>query len=317
MADLTDRNFDTYSLGEKAFFALASLRQVVRPRTNLIAVFGGEFGLELMQWQGYVRARRPKYKEVHVITFPGRDYLYEGCHVHAHDIPLHLAGFRYGALTPAEARRMADQKAAELGLKDYDIFLPALLGTQYHKRLFWRQDFRLFQEPPIAGVLRDIVFHFRAVRKSGDHVKNYPAPLAEELVQLCLAQGLSVSCIGHPEYSLCPKGCEDHRRVKLQETVAAICSARVIVGEISGPTHLANLCGKPAVYWAPFPHKADFARRWNPFDVPLYVATDETHEPAPQRVLDSVLSAFQDMKKRSDNFRAPLFRLPAIRIAYH
>ena len=308
---------DTYSLPEKVRFALASLRQLATPKTNLIAVYGGEFGYELMQWQGYVRARRPKYKEVHVITFPGREYLYEGCSVSAHDIPLHAAGFRYGVLTPAESSRMAKAKAAELGWTDYDVFLPALLGTQYHKRLFWRQDFRLFEEPPINGVVRDITFHFRAVRKSGDHVKNYPPALAEKLVELCLSKGLSVSCIGHPEYSLCPKGCEDQRSVSLKGTIAAICSARALVGEISGPTHLANLCGKPAVLWAPFPYKVDYARRWNPFDVPLYIAADDTSEPAPDRVLNTIVRALEDMKRRTNNFQGPLFRLPAVHIAYH
>jgi len=47
-----------------------------------------EFGFELMQWQGYVRARRAHYEQAHVITYPGRDYLYENCVVHYHDIRL-------------------------------------------------------------------------------------------------------------------------------------------------------------------------------------------------------------------------------------
>jgi hypothetical protein len=309
---------DHYSLARKAVLAVSSLRQNLRPRKNLIAgPYAGEFGYELMQWQGYVRARRAKYEEVHVITFPGREYLYEGCSVSAHDIPLHLAGFRYGVISPTDSCRMANRKASELGWTDYDVFLPALLATQYHKRLFWRQDFRLFEEPPINGIVRDITFHFRAVQKIGDHAKNYAPALAEELVQLCLSEGLSASCIGHPDYSLCPKGCEDQRSVSLKGTIAAICSARAMVGEISGPTHLANLCGKPAILWAPFPYKVDYARRWNPFDVPLYIAADDTHEPAPQRVLETILDALQDMKSRTDNFQRPLFRLPAVRIAYY
>jgi hypothetical protein len=80
-----------------------------------------------MQWQGYVRARRAHYEQAHVITYPGRDYLYENCVVHCHDIRLEKAGYGYGLMSPSEAKNMAQAKATELGLEDYDIFSTALL----------------------------------------------------------------------------------------------------------------------------------------------------------------------------------------------
>ncbi len=83
-----------FSTREKARFLFVGLKQCFTPARNLIAgPFAGEFGYELMQWQGYVRARRPLYRESHVITYPGREYLYEGCTMHSHDIPLQKAGY--------------------------------------------------------------------------------------------------------------------------------------------------------------------------------------------------------------------------------
>src|SRR5215469_14409239 len=121
-----------YSAGEKLKLFLPCARQKYFPAQNLFAgPFVGEFGFELMQWQGFVRARRRFYEEVHVLTYPGRDYLYEGCHVHHHNIDLRSAGYWYGKLGPAEMQRMADAKAAEIGLKDYDIFNTSLLCTRY------------------------------------------------------------------------------------------------------------------------------------------------------------------------------------------
>ena len=120
-----------YSMAEKAGLFMICLSQKLRPRRHLLAgPFAGEFGYELMQWQGFVRARRRHYKEVHVLTYPGREYLYEGCRTHYHDIPLERAGYMYGRLTRAQARQLAQAKATEIGLKDYDIFDPSLLCTQ-------------------------------------------------------------------------------------------------------------------------------------------------------------------------------------------
>ena len=211
---------------EKFLYFLPCLRQRLRPKRNLFAgPYAGEFGHELMQWQGFVRARRRFYEKVHVLTYPGREYLYEGCEVHSHHITLKEAGYWYGFLPPEQARLMARTKAAEIGLEDYDLLYTPMFCTQYHKKVLGPQLFRLFEEPPLAPRPYDIVFHFRAVQKDGhDPFKNYPPKLADELAQRCLVRQMSVGCIGHPEYAYCPAGCADLRSVDLRGAVAAISS---------------------------------------------------------------------------------------------
>ena len=307
----------TYGAAEKLLLLLPCARQKFFPKRHLFAgPFVGEFGNELMQWQGFVRERKKVYASVHVLTYPGRDYLYEGCQVHHHDISLKNAGYGYGRLSPAEARAMARAKAAQIGLKDYDIFEPSLLCTQHHKKIFWKQDFRLFQEPPLTPQICDVAFHFRAVNKLGpDNTRNYLPAHAEKLVELCRAQGLSMICIGHPEFSICPAGVQDFRSVDLQRTIAAMCSVRVIAGEISGPLHLANLCGQPTVFFADGQWRISYCRRWNPFRVPQYVAADDTMQPEPERVLRALLDALRDLRARTENFSKPCYTLPAQPIA--
>ena len=306
-----------FSTAEKIRMFFPCLRQRLKPRRHLIAgPFAGEFGLELMQWQGYVRARRAHYEQAHVITYPGRDYLYENCVVHYHDIRLEQAGYGYGLMSPSEAKNMAQAKAAELGLEDYDIFSTTLLCTQYHKRLCWRQDFRVFEEPPLADRIYDIAFHFRAVRKVGpDNVKNCPPARCDELAACCRALGLSLCCIGHPDYSYCAKGAEDFRSVDLRRTVAGIASARAVAGEISGPMHLANVCGKATIVWANDQWRIENSLRWNPFRVPIYCAANDTYQPEPQRVCEAIRKALEDLEKRTECFSKPCYTLPAQRIA--
>jgi hypothetical protein len=301
-----------YRPGEKLRLFLPCLRQRLRPKQHLFAgPFAGEFGYELMQWQGFVRGLRPRYQQVHVLTYPGRDYLYEGCTVHHHNISLKQAGYGYGRLSPPEARAMANARAAEIGLTDYDIFDTSLLCTQYHKKLFWRQAFRLLNEPPLTDRFYDVAFHFRAVQKEGpDHAKNYDTARADELAALCLAKGLSVICVGHPDYSYCAKGCEDLRRVDLRQSVAAICSARAVAGENSGAMHLANLCGRPTILWANDQWRIDYSLRWNPFSVPIYTAANNTFLPEPSRVLETIIHALEDLRRRTDDFSKPCYTLP-------
>jgi hypothetical protein len=314
---VADSPYHRYSTQEKLSSIAASLRQRLRPARTLIAgPFAGEFGVELMLWQGFVRAHRRAYAETHVLTYPGRAYLYEGCQTHAHDIDLKSAGYGYGLLSPEKANSLANELAEKLGLRDVDIFHPALLCTRYHRTWLWQQDFRLLEEPPLLGKIFDIAFHFRAVRKTGpDQAKNYTPESAQKLVSLCLARGWSVACIGHPDYAICPEGAEDLRRIDLAEGIRAIHTARLVAGENSGPMHLANLCGKPTLLWAHDPWRINYSLRWNPFRVPQFVVTDSTSQPEAEDVVRTALDALDSLRRQTDNFTRPCYTFPARPIA--
>ena len=306
-----------YRTSEKLGLFLPCVQQKLRPRRHLFAgPYAGEFGYELMQWQGFVRARRRHYDETHVLTYPGRDYLYEGCQVHTHAITLKEAGYWYGDLSPEKMRRMAHAKAAEIGLKDYDVFDTSLLCTRYHKMLFWPQEFRLLEEPPLVEKTVDIVFHFRAVKKTGtDAVKNYPPELADELARRCVDRGITVACVGHPDYSYCAANCADWRHADLRQTVAAVSSARAGVGEASGGMHLINACGRPSIIWGDGQWRVAPALRWNPFRVPIYVVTNAHWQPTPETVCEAVVRALKDMREKTADFSRPIYQLPAQPIA--
>ena len=303
-----------YSMAEKAALLAICLRQRLIPRRNLLAgPFAGEFGYEVMQWQGFVRARRRCYEAVHVLTYPGRDYLYEGCQVHHHDIPLDRAGYLYGRLDWAAGAEDRPGQGRGDWAEDYDIFEPSLLCTQYHKKVFGAQDIRLLQEPPLGEAMLDVAFHFRAVTKEGpdQENKNYLPAMADKLVALCLAQGISVSCIGHPQYAYCPPVVPTTAAWTCAQTVAAISSVRSVAGENSGPMHLANLCGKPTILWAQHQWRIDYSLRWNPFRVPMYIAANNTSQPPPELVVTAVENALKDLRQRSRDFAQPVYTLPA------
>src|ERR1700761_1061440 len=86
-----------FTLADKIAGAMAALKlRFFRQKILVAGPFLGEFGHELMDWQAWVNTLAKQYREVHVITYPGRDFLYPGCKVHYHEVPLTQAGYRFG-----------------------------------------------------------------------------------------------------------------------------------------------------------------------------------------------------------------------------
>jgi len=294
----------TFTLADKIIGAIEGLRIRLLPRRILVAgPYMGEFGHELMEWQAWVRAQVPRYWEVHVITFPGRDALYPGCIVHTHDVPLEKAGYRHGRFTPTELKAMARAKAEELGLKNYDILTALHLCTRYHQRFILPAKFDLLRKAPIGRHYRDVAFHFRWVKKEGpDQTRNYPLERCDQVAALCEKRGLSVCCVGHPRYSYCPPGVEDLRSEDLEASITAISSGRLLAGELSGPMHLAQLCGVPILIWADGQWRLDNCERWNVFHVPTFIVANDTHRPEVDRVVEAVDRAVAELRRQSENF---------------
>ena len=289
-----------FTLRDKIIGALGALRLRWFPRRVLVAgPYVGEFGHELMDWQAWVRAQTARYDEVHVITYPGRDYLYPGCRVHYHDVALETAGYKHGRFTPAQLEAMARKKAADLGLKNYDLLTALQLCTRYHQRYLLPAKFERLGLPPAAGEMRDVAFHFRQVNKAGpDQTRNYPREACDRLVEFCRAQGLNFFCIGHPRYAYCPPGVEDRRTEDLATSVAALRRTRLLAGELSGPMHLAQLAGTPILIWAPGQWRLDNCERWNVFQVPTYIVSNETQPPEPEIVGQKIVAALADLAQR-------------------
>ena len=292
----------TFSLWEKGLGALQGLKMRFFPRRVLVAgPYVGEFGHELMEWQAWVRALAPRYQEVHVLAYPGRDVLYPGCTVHSHGISLEKAGYKHGRFAPDYLDGIAKSKAAELGLKDYDLLGIRQVCTRHHRRFILRPDFEaLAPAERAAPPVFDVAFHFRRVKKEGpDTLRNYPEEQCNRLAELSLQAGLKVCCIGHPSYSYCPEGVQDCRSEDLGESIRTIASSRILVGELSGPSHLAQLCEIPILIWAPDQWRIDNCNRWNVFKVPTFVAGNDTPLPSPEQVMEVLQLAMRRLIKKT------------------
>lgn len=258
----------------------------------VVGPYVGEFGHEIMGFQSFVRCFRRRYREVHVITYPGREPLYRGCVVHSHSFDLRTAGYGYGRTPDSEIRQYARDFARARQFASYDLFSTAHLHTRWHRRLIFRQEHEIIGPRQAAPPSHKIVFHFRRIDKIGtDQTRNFRPDLAQAVCDLCRERGLQIVCIGHPRYSMCPSGCEDCRTEDLEKTVAVIAAGRLAAGELSGPLHLAAYGGRPILIWAPGEERIVYARKRNPFNVPIFIVRNDTTNPPPDEIVSKLQEA--------------------------
>ena len=257
----------------------------------------GEFGFELMAWHAYVRRLKRKYAATYVITYPGRTYLYEGCQMVEHSIRLERAGYAFGTMSERELAQYASRIAKEKGLRSYDVINAELLRSRVVRRLLIPPLWKVLGSELTDLTRYDVAFHFRDLTKEGiDQRQNFPIASCNRLASLCLESGLNCVALGHPEYSYCPENCHDARSHEAADAVKTIAGSALVVGQLSGPMHLASLCAKPIVTWADGAWRIKAARRWNPHRSPITVVIDSTFCPEPQTVFSQIRIEFERLQ---------------------
>lgn len=262
----------------------------------------GELGWELMGWQGYVRKLRERYQRTIVISYPNREFLYEQCEFFPHDLQLQNSGFAYGKLPMDDARALVKHCADQLSINSYDSFFPFQLN-KITRLLIGGQKFVKLRPTFVTSDKFDVAFHFRNLLRPEDgDEKNYPQQAAAAIVNDCVQRGLRICHIGDPRMSHNLDGCEDRRSVDLNETVATICSSRIVVGGSSGPMHLAHLCDVPIIVWAASSIILErYFGDWNPFGTRTFVTSDTTWKPNQDSVLSTVYTALDQLNLVNTN----------------
>jgi hypothetical protein len=273
-----------------------------RHDTLLAGPYTGEFGIEVLDWSGYVRRLGSKYRRTIAISYPGNECLYDGCEYYSHEKILGDSGYGFGSLLKSEARAIANQLASRLGVKHFDWLHPYHLNKVTRRRI----GPQLYPEPFQIGhrdYQYDVAFHFRNMLRADLDVKNYPVEYAETLARKCRSAGLRSCCIGHPKYSLLPDGCDDMRSTDLGETLRCLSGTKALVGGSSGPMHFASLYGVPIVVWvdgriAEHTRVLEVYRgSGNPHKSPVYFVSDTSFQPTPEQVFSRIGQALSSIDR--------------------
>jgi hypothetical protein len=225
----------------------------------------GEFGWEVMQWQGFVRKKAKEYDRVIIRCKESSEPLYR-------DIPCATI-LNYGS-PPTQ-------------VEDVDTIW------------VWEKDKQIphdQQEFVVYGCEKtehpfDILFH---ARNAKHREKNYPVEMWNKLSRMFYDAGYKVASVGNNAHHI--EGTYDLTGESLDAIFDYMRSAKCIVGPSSGPMHLASLCNCPQVVWGDERTyvggntlKTRYEKTWNPLGVPVdYIITTwdspERWKPKPKTV---------------------------------
>jgi hypothetical protein len=233
----------------------------------------GEFGVELMRWQGRARAiaAESQWDEVIVATRRENFFIYA-------DFASRCVAFEPGTIHTG-GRDCLDHNFKDLGEAfqpgPEDLHLTPFITEQQWQEfeLTARQNSRFINYAKRSGLQDtnrsfDILIHARASEKVNQQFKNWPVEAWKEFV-CTLGQDFKIGSIGSPEGAHHIEGTEDLRGISLEELSGYLGKVKLLVGPSSGPMHLAMLCETPLVTWAD--QTGSHVSHWNPFQVPICI----------------------------------------------
>lgn len=260
----------------------------------------GEFGWEVMCWQGYARTRAQHYDHVVCISRTGHEYLYEDfCHEYVRHDPVTFDA------SGASAKGDYDTSIHRTHLVgDADWMAPRTYhcnrfpprrwqegrGSMYVDGHEIEQTFRRFgiSEPQLGY---DLVVHSRNLPE-----RQWSKQSLEEVVQHCLDIGFRIACVGSPRESFSIEGCDDLRGVPLRRLANVLASSAAVLGSSSGPLHFASLCGCPQIVVSKQGNRYRYETAWNPFRTRVVLIEDEGWNPSSDHVIAKLHEFFEDFR---------------------
>ena len=247
-----------------------------KSRTLFAGPWVGEFGWELMNWQGFIRALRPYYEHITVCAREPSAALYDDCcdEFISHNIQGQPnAHVIFDVKNPDELWRVLDLVPAQ---SDH---LKPLRHVPIEA-----QDFIRYGGAQTITDTPDILVHARGNPLTAD--RNWSKDKWNDLICRLYRAGFKVGQIGISGSTIELEGADDYRDRPLDETMSRIATAQIVIGPSSGPMHLASLCGTPHLVWTDRRtysmrrHSRDlYETCWNPLETPAIVVDEYGFDP--------------------------------------
>lgn len=253
----------------------------------------GEFGWELMSWQGYLRKLAKQFDEVIVCGQGGHDYFYRD--FASEYIPYDRSGTKdcwWAARSPEDDKVIRNLRRKGRLIRPYGL-IP-----------FTEQTFIKFGDAA-QGKAADILVHARRpIGKRPGHA--WPLDKWDVLVERLRAAGLSVAAIGTA--ADCPKGAEDRRGLPMAHLVDDIAASALVIGPSSGPMHLASLCGTPHLVWTGTEHysairannRMRYESKWNPLKTPCHIVDEFGWVPPVDALFNRIIRYHEQIRETTN-----------------
>jgi len=249
----------------------------------------GEFGWELFCWQGYVRRLSKSYEKTIVISRAGHEFLYQDFadEYHILDAPTSKANMWLGEFSQFDLNLLMYNIKYTHHLKPFNIgFGISNNTTVIMNNAFNQQDYVKYESNTLKKDF-DILIHAR--NKIVGSNRNWDLNKWQSLINL-LKRDFSIGIIGTDE-AFVLKGAEDLRNISIENLVSVINRTRLVIGQSSGPLHLASLCGTPHFVWSDNTNKERYEKHWNPFGTKVHFYSKEGWNPNVNTLYEEIIKA--------------------------
>jgi len=263
-------------------------------KKTFLAPWGGELGWEVATWIPYLRLRSQK-SNVIALCQKEHAYLYE-------DFAYNII---YCKWKGSKDRWLVNGKGPRLSIafrkkyKKYGLVKPRAERCMkgWKKGLF----FKYGQDSPEPGY--DVLIHARNIKKNDwiDKACGRPHNMSrkkwEEVVAHLKKKTSDIACIGTMDGSRHLSDITDLRGIPIKRLCGIMANSKLIIGESSGPMHLASHCGLPHVVISHSRtensingnnNKGRYKRLWNPFNIPCSVVHHEKWSPPVEKIMKKV-----------------------------
>jgi len=248
--------------------------------------FVGEFGWELMRWQGFLRHMSCSY-DIVVGCEKDKTFLYQDF---AHSFVI------YPGKVNTRNMWLCNGKVfplySQIEKTDVEYYVPSkdiCLNDNLN------QDFIRYGQKAEENKY-DIILHARSTGNIKSSYRNWPISKWDQLIELLKKKyNLRIACMGSKAGADYINGTTNLIGKPLEQIANDICRSRVFVSPSSGPVHFASLCGKQHIVWSdkkdrgiyknkeryldtwnPLKTKCKFIPKWQPSIYTVYEAIEET-----------------------------------------
>lgn len=259
----------------------------------------GEFGWEIMSWQGFIRKAAVGYDEVFVCSREGHEALYADFSTRF--IPHRVAGLKdRWSVSGVDAQSLKNLKAY-LRTLGGDQLQPTGLIPIEHQHI---TPCGSKERGKRLGYNFDMVIH---ARKPIGKRPGHAWPLSHWNQLVAKLSRYRIASIGTEAYV--PEGTVDMRGCGLLDTMDAMAATKVVIGPSSGPMHLAALCRVPHVVWTDTQvysaigatNRERYETLWNPLKTPVTVVDTAGWHPTADAVYAAVLERLEQWNKKPSN----------------
>jgi hypothetical protein len=241
----------------------------------------GEFGWELILWQGYIRKLSEKYEKTIIITRKSNEYLYK-------DFANEIISFEPDGGYSDCWNRINMKNSYEHIIKNikYTHHIKPVDAYKYINYQFTCSDEnaishmnntqKFIKYTEKSDKYFDIIIHSR--NRNLSSCRNWNIENWTKLIQ-SLPKDLNIACVGLKKDSSYIEGTKDMRDISMKELVGLINNTKLVVGESSGILHLSALCGTTRLVWDLEKNRNRYLINWNPLNTETHFISVSEHSP--------------------------------------